>query len=200
MLLLLAGLATFFAVHLLPTRPAVRDGVAAKLGGSGYQALFSVASVVGLILIVMGYGQMKLAPSSINPQLWVPPTWTRHLAYLLMLASFILLVAAYVPSNIRDRAKHPMLAAVKIWALAHLLVRGDLAGLILFGSFLAWAVYDRISLKHRANARGPLGNAPGPLRGAIIAVVGGLAAYGFMVVAGHAWLIGKPLLKLTFAP
>lgn len=200
MLLLLAGLATFVAIHLLPTRPAARDGVVGKLGSTGYQALFAIASLVGLLLIVMGYGQMKIAPSSINPQLWVPPTWTRHLAYLLMLPAFILLAAAYVPSNIRDRAKHPMLAAVKVWALAHLLVRGDLAGLILFGSFLAWAVYDRISLKHRANARGPLGNAPGTLRGDIIAVVGGLAVYAFMLVVGHAWLIGKPLLKLSFGP
>lgn len=200
MLLLLAGLAIFIAVHLLPTRPAVRAGVVANLGSTGYQALFSLASLVGLILIVMGYGQMKIAPSSINPQLWVPPTWTRHLAFLLMLPAFILLVAAYVPSNLRDRAKHPMLAAIKIWALAHLLARGDLAAVILFGSFLAWAVYDRISLKYRADARGPLGNAPGTLRGDIIAVVIGIALYAFMLTYGHAWLIGKPLLKLTLAP
>lgn len=200
MTLLIAGLLLFLAIHFVPTRPALRNGMIGSLGEGGYKGLFSVVSLIGLVLIVYGYGQARIAPSSVNPQLWVSPAWTRHVSYLLMLISFILLVAAYVPSRIRDRAKHPMVAAVKIWAFSHLLVRGDLAGVLLFGSFLAWAVYDRISLKHRANGRGPLGNAPGTARGDVIAVVVGLALYGFMVVIGHAWLIGKPLLRLSFAP
>lgn len=198
--LLIAGLILFYAIHLVPTRPATRNGLIARIGQGGYMGLFNIVSLIAFALLVYGYGQAKIAPSSVNPQLWVPPTWTRHLAYLLMLPAFILLVAAYVPSRIRDRARHPMLAAVKIWALAHLLVRGDLAGLVLFGSFLAWAVYDRISVKRRGNGRGPLGNAPGTARGDVIAVVAGLAAYGVMLVAGHAWLIGKPLFNLSFAP
>lgn len=200
MTLLIAGLILFYAIHLVPTRPALRQSMTNSLGENGYKGLFTLVSLIGLVLIVYGYGQAKIASSSINPQLWVPPAWTRHIAYLLMLFAFILLVAAYVPSRIRDKAKHPMLAAIKFWTLAHLLVRGDLAGLILFGSFLAWAVYDRISVKHRANARGPLGNTPGTARGDIIVVVVGLVLYALMIAVGHTWLIGKPLLSLSFAP
>lgn len=200
MTLLIAGLILFYAIHLVPTRPALRQSMIGSLGENGYKGLFTVVSLIGFALIVYGYGQAKIAPSSVNPQLWAPPTWTRHIAYLLMLFAFILIVAAYVPSRIRDKARHPMLAAIKIWALAHLLVRGDLAGLILFGSFLAWAVYDRISVKHRANAGGPLGDTPGTARGDIIVIVVGLALYAFILVVGHAWLIGKPLLNVSFAP
>lgn len=199
MTLLVAGLILFYAIHLVPTRPALRQSMVGSLGEGGYKGVFTVVSLIGFVLIVYGYGQAKIAPSSVNPQLWVPPTWTRHVAYLLMLFAFILIVAAYVPSRIRDKAKHPMLAAIKVWALAHLLVRGDLAGVALFGSFLAWAVYDRISVKHRANARGPLGNAPGTARGDVIVVVAGLALYAFTIVIGHAWLIGKPLLNVAMA-
>lgn len=200
MMLLIAGLLLFLAIHFVPTRPALRNGMVRSLGEGGYKGLFSIVSLIGLVLIVYGYGQARVASSSVNPQLWVSPTWTRHIAYLLMLPAFILLVAAYVPSRIRDRAKHPMIAAVKVWAFSHLLVRGDLAGVLLFGSLLAWAVYDRISLKHRTDGRGPLGNTPGTARGDVIAIVVGLALYGFMVVIGHAWLIGTPLLRLSFAP
>ena len=101
------------------------------------------------MLIVLGYHKLQIMPGK-NPQLWNPPVWSRHLAFVLMLPSFVLLVAAYVPSRIRTAVKHPMLAAVKIWAFAHLLANGDLGSLVLFGSFLAWAVYDRISVKRRA--------------------------------------------------
>jgi uncharacterized membrane protein len=151
----------------------------------------------------MGYGMASRAPASINPQLWVPPTWTRHVAYLLMLPAMILIVAAYVPSRIRDRARHPMLAAIKFWAFAHLLVRGDLAGVLLFGAFLAWAVVDRISVKRReaagAPALGPLGARTGTAQGDMIAIIVGLAVYAFMMIAGHAWLIGVPLTRFAFA-
>jgi uncharacterized membrane protein len=195
MLILIAGLALFVASHLVPTRPALRAGLVARMGQGGYMALFSVVSLASLVLIVVGYGQFSTASSQINPQLWSPPSWTRHIAYLLMAASMILLVAAYVPSRIRDVAQHPMLAAVKLWALAHLLVRGDLAALVLFGTFLAWAIYDRISVKRRGGGRGPLGNATGAARGDIIAVVGGLVLFGAMLAFGHKALIGVALLR-----
>ena len=111
-----------------------------------------------------------------------------------MLPAMILLVAAYVPSRIRSAVGHPMLAAIKIWALAHLLANGDLASLVLFGSFLVWVVVDRISVKRRG-ALGPLGSATStsPINDLIVVGVG-LALYAVMLVWGHRWLIGVPLL------
>jgi uncharacterized membrane protein len=118
-----------------------------------YLLLFSLLSAVALILIVMGYGQMQ-GQAKLNPELWTPPTWLRHLTLLLMLPAMILLVAAYVPSRIRTAAKHPMLAAVKLWAFAHLLANGDLASVILFGSFLTGRL--SIVLVRKRNALGPI--------------------------------------------
>lgn len=198
MTLLVLGLILFFAVHLVPTLPATRDQLREKFGTGGYQGLFSVASLVGFVMIVMGYGQLQGIPR-LNPDLWSPPTWTRHLAFLLMLPAMILLASAYIPSRIRSAVGHPMLAAIKIWAFAHLLANGDLASLLLFGSFLAFAIYDRISVKARA-ALGPLGAKTGAATGDVMAIVAGLAAYAFMMVWGHAKLIGVPLLALRFAP
>jgi uncharacterized membrane protein len=98
-----------------------------------------------------------------------------------------------VPSRIRTAAKHPMLAAIKLWAVSHLLVRGDLASIVLFGSLLAWAVYDRISVKRRG-ALGPLGAKAGTLTGDMVVLAGGVAAYVFFLTIGHYRLIGVPLI------
>jgi uncharacterized membrane protein len=193
MLKLLSGLILFHGIHLVPTRTGLRASMVERLGRSGYMGLFSFASLIGLILIVIGYGDMR-GLARANPQLWVPPTWTRHLVYLLMVPAMILLVAAYVPSRIRDRVRHPMLASIKLWALAHLLVRGDLASLLLFGSFLAYGIYDRISVKKR-QALGPLGDRPGTARGDIIVIGVGLVVYAFMLFVGHGALMGVPLLR-----
>jgi uncharacterized membrane protein len=192
MTLLVVGLVIFLGVHLVPTQAEVRGGLAARFGEGTYKAVFSVLSLIGLVLIVLGYHKLQLMPGK-NPQLWSPPVWTRHLAFVLMLPSFVLLVAAYVPSRIRTAVKHPMLAAVKIWALAHLLANGDLGSLVLFGSFLAWAVYDRISVKERA-APGPLGERRGGLGGDLVALALGTALWAFMLYYGHTLLIGVPLL------
>ena len=109
-------------------------------------------------MIVWGMGAAR--GSAADPQLWHPPVWTKHLAFALMLPAFILLVAAYVPSRIRDKAKHPMLAAMKFCRrFAHCLANGDLAGLLLFGGFLAWAVYDRISVRSGRQGRSATGTA-----------------------------------------
>jgi uncharacterized membrane protein len=193
MLKLLVGLALFFSLHLVPTRPPLRARLVAGLGTTGYAGLFSLLSLGSLVLIFLGYGELQ-GLARANPQLWVPPTWTRHVAMLLMIPAMILLVAAYVPSRIRTAARHPMLAAVKLWALSHLLANGDLASVLLFGSFLAYAVYDRISVKQRG-AAGPLGTAQGgPAHDAIV-VVGGLALYALLLVWGHGKLTGVPLLS-----
>lgn len=190
MLLLVVGLLIFLGLHLLPTNVSLRDGLVAKFGEPAFKGLFAVGSLIGFALIVYGYGQLQ--GSANNPVLWEPPTWTKHIAFLLMIPAMIFLVAAYVPSRIRSALKHPMLLAVKIWALAHLLANGDAASLLLFGGFLAYAVYDRISLKRRGN----LG--PGPANVSVIndvAVVAvGLGLYLGMMFWGHGYLIGVGLI------
>lgn len=190
-MLLIAGLVIFLGVHLVPTRPGVREGLLRRFGPTGYRIAFSIASVLGFLLIIYGFGQARGA--SWNTQLWSPPVWTKHIAFLLMWPAFILLVAAYVPSHIRDRAKHPMLAAVKLWAFAHLIANGDLAGVLMFASFLAYGVIDRISVKKR-HADGPLGKRKGGLVNDILVVVIGTLVYGFMLTVGHKWLIGVALI------
>ncbi|MDE2578169.1 MAG: NnrU family protein [Hyphomicrobiales bacterium] len=190
MLVLILGLAIFIGVHLVSTLPA-RAQMVARLGEGPYKIGYSVASLIGFALIVWG---MTLARgSAADIRLWTPPVWTKHIAFALMLPAFILLAAAYIPSRIRDATKHPMLLAVKIWALAHLIANGDLAGLILFGSLLLWAGYDRVSLKKRGT-RGPLGDRKGGPLNDVLAVVVGAALFAFMLFVGHKWLFGIPLL------
>lgn len=188
MILLILGLAIFIGIHIVPTQRDVRAGSVARFGEGGYKGLFSLVAFLGLALIILGFGQARFAASG-NPQLWVPPAWTRHATMTLMLPVFILLAAAYLPGRISAAVKHPMLLSVKVWALAHLLISGRLAQLLLFGGLLAWAVFDRISVKHRGVAV-----KTGPARNDIIAVVIGLAAYVFMLKWGHALLIGVPLI------
>ena len=195
MMLLGLGLVLFFAVHIVPTQPAFRDGLKERIGSGAYMALFSLASLAGLVIIVYGYQKLQLNPGK-NPVLWTPPTWAKHISFLLMIPASIFLVAAYVPSRIRTTLKHPMLVAIKTWALAHLIANGDLGGAVLFTSFLLYGVYDRISLKSRTGGMGPLGAAKGGLQGDIIAVVGGLAFYAFMMLWGHPNLIGKALIAV----
>lgn len=193
MWMLVGGLALFFAVHLIPTRPQLRERVIARVGSMPYRGLFALASLVALVLIVMGYGQMQHLGSG-NPELWVPPSWTRHLTMLLMLPALVLLVAAYVPSRIRAAVRHPMLMAVTLWAFAHLLVNGDLASVLLFGSFLVWGLYDMSSASRRA-ALGPLGRAPARGAGDVAAIAAGLALYALLLFWGHQKLTGVPLLS-----
>jgi uncharacterized membrane protein len=190
-MLLILGLILFLGAHLVPTFPRTRARLRLSLGENGYKGLFSIVSLIGLVMIVYGFGAARTA--SWNTILWSPPVWTKHIAFLLMWPAFILLAAAYIPSHIRDRAKHPMLAAIKIWALAHLIANGDLAGVLLFASFLAYGVYDRISVKKR-QALGPLGHKSGGYFNDVMAVLVGTAAYVFMLLWGHAWLIGLRLV------
>jgi uncharacterized membrane protein len=198
MLLLVLGLALFIATHLVPAAPATRRLLRDRMGPSAYLLVFSILSLVSLIMIGQGYGETRTLGRA-NPQLWVPPAFMKHMSMALMLPAFVLLAAAYVPSRIRTAAKHPMLAAIKLWALAHLLVRGDLASVLLFGSMLAYGVLDRISVKTRG-ALGPLGAAPGTVRGDVLAVVLGSFAYGLFVIWGHGVAIGVPLLRFSTAP
>src|SRR6185295_10796793 len=192
MWLLPVGLGLFFVVHLLPTRPDLRARLVARVGAGRYSGLFSVVSLLALAMIVWGYGRMHGLARG-NPQVWDPPAWSRHATMLLMVPALILLVAAYVPSRIRSATGHPMLIAIMLWALGHLLANGELASLLLFGSFLAYAVYDRISVGQR-HARGPLGEAKGGLPGDVAAVASGLMLYALLLFWGHQKLTGVPLL------
>ena len=193
MIYLIAGLVLFLGIHLVPTVTAMRTSWQGSLGEAGYKGLFAAASFLGLLLIIYGFSQRPYIP------IWTPPDFMRHITFLLMLPVFILLAASQIPSRIRTLAKHPMLLAVKLWAFAHLLVNGDLAGIVLFGSFLAYGVYDRISVKRRG-ALGPLDGRTGGLAGDVAAVAIGLAFYVFMLVWGHQYLIGIPLLRGAPSP
>ena len=192
MTLLIGGLVLFIGAHLVPTQPALRQALIGRIGEGPYKGAFSLISAIGLVLLVFGYGQMQGLARG-NPQLWVPPVWTKHLVFLLMVPAMILLVAAYVPSRIRSAVGHPLLTALMLWAIGHLLANGDLASVLLFGSFLAYAVCDRISVRHRA-APGPLGKTQGGTLGDAIAIGLGLVLYAIMLLWGHAKLIGVPLL------
>lgn len=192
-MMLIVGLLIFLGVHLLPTSPDIRDGLRARVGKGAYAGIFSVLSLIGLVVIVMGYHKMQLNPGK-NPVLFDPPEWMRHITLALMLPSMILLVASQMPSRIRSAVRHPMLMAIKLWALGHLLANGDLASLLLFGSFLAFAVYDLISVKQRG-ALGPLGaKQPGSIFNDVLVVAIGAALYVWLLYGGHAWLIGVPPL------
>lgn len=184
MTLLILGLVLFLGIHSVAiVAPAWRDAQAAR-SEMGWKGLYTVVAIAGFVLIVYGYGEARLTA----PLLYAPPTWMRHLSMLLLLPVFPLLLAAYLPGRIKTATKHPMLAATKLWALAHLLANGTLADVLLFGGFLVWAVADRISLKRRVQ-RPTLGVPPSAAND-LIAVVGGLALYGLFVWRAHAWLIG----------
>jgi uncharacterized membrane protein len=182
------GLVVFLGAHVFVTRRGERAVLIGKIGEWPYRGLFSLVSIIGVVLI--GYGFARYRADGPIP-IWFPPAWTRHIVVTLMWPACILLAAAYIPGNIKRVVKHPMLVAVKTWAVAHLCANGDLGGMILFGSVLAWAVYDRITLKHRSDAGAP----PIPLGGTkndIISVVVGTIIYLALGFVFHPIVIGLP--------
>ncbi|MCQ9377189.1 NnrU family protein [Methyloversatilis sp. XJ19-49] len=190
MAMLVLGLVLLLGVH--STRliaPGLRDAGVARLGLLPWKILYAVLSLIGLVLIVQGYGEARMAPTL----LWAPPVWTRHLAALLTLPAFVLMACAYVPgTRIRAKLGHPMVAGVKIWAFAHLIANGTLADLLLFGSFLVWSVVMFATLRRRDRAAGLRRPAGSASRDAIAIVAG---VVGWAVFAGwlHLALIGvKP--------
>ncbi len=192
MLMLVLGLVLFISIHLLPTQTDVRSGLVARFGESAYKGMVSLVAALGLALIIFGYGKLHMTPGK-NPQIWLPPPFTRHIAMTLMLPVFPLLVSAYLPGRISAAVRHPMVLAIKFWALAHLLVRGDLGSMLLFAGMLGWAVFDRISLKRR-EAAGLVRVKSGPVRNDVIAVVLGLVIYAVFLKWGHQALIGPALM------
>jgi uncharacterized membrane protein len=186
---MILGLVLFLGVHLLTTQRELRASFVNSLGEGGYKLGYALASLAGLALVVWGFSEYRAAGPI---QIWNPPAAFKHLTEALMLPAVILAVASYVRGRIYTTLKHPLLAAVKLWATAHLLANGDLGSIILFGSFLAWAVFDRISLKRRADSGAPPIPVGGPGNDAI-AVAVGIVAYLALGFVFHPVVIGVPV-------
>jgi len=182
------GLVILLGAHVFISMRNERAMLIAKIGEWPYRGLFSLVSIVGIVLIAYGFASYRAAGLLV---VWSPPAWTRQIVVALMWPASIMVVAAYIPGNIKGVLKHPMLAGVKTWAFAHLCANGDLGGIILFGAVLAWAVYDRITLKRRSDPGAP----PIPVGGGkndIIAIVVGTVVYLALGLVFHPIVIGVP--------
>jgi len=188
--ILIVGLAVFLATHVFVSFRETRASVIERVGLPLYRGLFAIVSLAGLALITWGYAQYR-AHDLI--QLWSPPAFMRHITVGLVLFAMIFIVAAFIPSHIRTRLKHPMLAGVKTWALAHLLSNGDLGSILLFGTFLAWGVYARIAAKRRGDIGAAAKPAPDGWTNDIIVVVLGAAVFLVLGFWFHPYVIGVPV-------
>ena len=191
MVYLILGLVLFLGVNSVRiVAEGWRTQTLARVGEGNYKGIYTAISLLGLGLIVWGFGVARETPT----MLWLPPRGMRHVAALLTLIAFVLLAAAYVPRNaIKARLHHPMVLAVKTWALAHLLSNGSLAHVILFGSFLAWGVANFIAARKRDRALGTTYPA-GTLAGTVGTVVAGVVAWAAVAFWLHGLLIGvRPL-------
>lgn len=188
MILMLAGLVLFVAVHVFSGRRPLRAAAVAQLGKGPYQAIHGILALAAVLAIAYGYGQWRASGPA---QLWDPPVAMRHVAATLMLIASIAAVAALGQSHIRAWLKFPFLVAIKVWALAHLLANGDAATITLCVVFLGWAVFTRISVKRRGD---PLPKAPAGWTGDIVAVVGGVVLYAALAYLFHPYVVGVPVM------
>ncbi len=188
LLILVIGLVVMLGAHVFVTFREARANLIARLGQNGYRGLFSVVAIVGLALVIWGYGEYRAHEWV---QIWSPPAFMRHVTEGLMFFAVIFMTAAFIPSHTKAILKHPMLAGVKTWALAHLLSNGDLGSMLLFGSFLVWGVYARIAAKKR----GDLGaiSAPTGWTNDIIVVVVGVVIFLALGYYFHPYAIGVPV-------
>jgi len=184
---LIIGLVVFLGLH--STRIFAEDWRAARIASLGerkWKLLYSIASGIGLALIVWGYGMARTTPVL----LWNPPLWTRHLASVLVLVAFVMIVAAYVPRNhFKAAFGHPMYAGVKTWAFAHLIANGMLADLLLFGGFLVWSVLGFRSARRR-DRKQQVTYPAGSARGTIVTLAVGAIAWAIFAFYLHGPLIG----------
>lgn len=184
MLQLLVGLVLFFGMHSVSiVALPLRDRMAAR-SDMGWKAVYTLVSLIGIVLVVRGYAELRQTPTL----LYVPPVWLSHVAAVLLLPAFSLFIAPYFPGRIKDATKHPQLMAVKLWALAHLLTNGTLADVLLFGSFLIWAVADRISMQRRVPR--PLQGAPESRANDAVVIVVGLVLYAAFAFWLHEVMFG----------
>jgi uncharacterized membrane protein len=193
MTLLVLGIVLFLGVHLLRVvAPGFRQAMIARMGKGAWAGLFSVASILTLILLIYGFAQAR----QVTMPIYTPPIWMAHIAITLMLVAMICLAASLLPAGrIATKVKHPMVLSVKIWALAHLLANGDSASVLLFGAFLAWGVILRISLKRRERAGEPVLRPFVSARNDIYAIVIGVIAWVLIIWRLHEWIIGvSPLV------
>ena len=180
MTLLVLGILVFIGIHLLPSFRFARGKLIGRFGAGGYKGMFSLVSAAGLILLIAGKAYADFTP------VWTPPAWTRHLALTLMPFSFMLLIAAYLPSNIKRLTAHPMLWGVTLWSASHLAANGDLASLLLFGSLGVYALFDMWSANRRGAAPS---SARYPATRDVAVVLAGLAVYvAFLFL--HPYLFG----------
>ena len=185
---LVLGLVVFLTPHTFTALRPERQQVIDRIGLGPYKAIYSIVSLIGLLLI--GYG-FALYRATGWVDVWHPPAWTRHVAVALVWPAIIGIAAAYSPGRIKIALKHPFLVGIKLWAVAHLIANGDLGSIVLFGAILAWAVFDRISLKRRTDPGAP----PIPVGGArndVIAVVIGTVVYLLLGLYFHPYLVGVP--------
>jgi uncharacterized membrane protein len=185
--ILVAGLVVFIGAHVFVTMRDQRAALIGRIGEWPYKGLLALASVTGLILIGYGFGEYR-ATGWID--VWYPPHWTYYVTELLMWPASIFVVAAYIRGNIWRTLKHPMLVGVKTWGVAHLISNGDLGSILFFGSFVLWAGYDRMTLKHRADAGAPTIPAGGH-RNDIIALVVGTVLYVVLGLVFHPLVVGR---------
>lgn len=184
MIILAIGITIFFGIHLVPSFVAFRHRIITRIGEGPYQGLFSVISLSGFILII--YGKFK---AGFQP-IWEPPLWSIKVSALLMLLSLVLLASAYMKSNIKRYSPHPMLWAVALWSAAHLFTNGDLASLLLFGSFALFSLFDMVSANLRGATKQQIKY---PYTKDIVAIVAGVVAYGIFLFL-HPYLFGVSII------
>jgi uncharacterized membrane protein len=187
MAFLICGLVLFLGCHSLRVGPeSFRDGLVQRFGAGGFKGLYSLISLIGFALIIWGYGLARANPTMV----WLPPVATRHIALLLMLPALILMVATYIPGNVlKAKLHHPMVLSVKVWAAAHLISNGNLADIVLFGSFLIWAVLSFRSARQRDRANPTEATASKPLS-LILTLVLGTGAWAALIMGVHRLLFG----------
>ena len=185
--ILILGLILFLGAHSLQMlAPRLRDRMVARIGLRPWKGLYSLVSIAGFVLIVVGFGMARAQPHL----LYLPPMWLKHLNALFTLLAFVLIAAAYVPRNhLKAKIGHPMLAGVKLWALGHLLAIGYMRDVVLFGAFLVWAVADFMVSRRRDRAAGTVYPA-GTAMGDALAVAVGVAAWAIFAFLLHLRLIG----------
>ena len=188
MIMLILGLVLFLGIHSVRiVAEGLRSGFVARRGVNAWKGVYSLISIAGFVLICIGFGQARQQAVV----LWSPPRWTHDVAALLTLLAFILITAAYVPGNgIKARVKDPMILGVKCWAAGHLFANGTLADVVLFGSFLVWAVLDFRAARQRRRAGAEPAIGPTKRGRSAIAVVVGVLAWMLFALHLHLWLIG----------